>query len=85
MTERKVPQRLWDFGLVYESELLSRMARENDCRNGHEEVTGQTHVEVYNLMCRTDHEAKFYGLFASISVMVWRIAQTRVRPEPVGS
>jgi hypothetical protein len=27
MTKRKVPKRLWDYGLVYESELLSRMAR----------------------------------------------------------
>ena len=26
MTKKKVPKRLWDFGLVYESELLSRMA-----------------------------------------------------------
>jgi hypothetical protein len=26
MTKKKVPKRLWDFGLIYESELLSRMA-----------------------------------------------------------
>jgi predicted GIY-YIG superfamily endonuclease len=26
MTKKNVPKRLWDFGLVYESELLSRMA-----------------------------------------------------------
>ena len=50
---------------------LRERARENDGLNGHEEVTGQIHVEVYDLMCRTDHEAKFYGLFASISAMVW--------------
>ena len=42
MMKKKVPKRLWDFGLVYESELLSRMARGNDRRTGYEEVTGQT-------------------------------------------
>ena len=42
MTKKKVPKRLWDFGLVYESELLSRMARGSDRRTGYEEVTGQT-------------------------------------------
>ena len=26
MTKKKVPKRLWDFGLIYESELLFRMA-----------------------------------------------------------
>jgi hypothetical protein len=26
MTKKKVPKKLWDFGLLYESELLSRMA-----------------------------------------------------------
>ena len=42
MTKKKVPKRLWDFGLVYESELLSRMARGDDRRTGYEVVTGQT-------------------------------------------
>jgi hypothetical protein len=42
MTKKNVPKRLWDFGLVYESEILSRMARGNDRRTGYEEVTGQT-------------------------------------------
>jgi hypothetical protein len=35
MTKKNVPKRLWDFGLVYESELLSRMARGNDRRTGY--------------------------------------------------
>ena len=30
MTKKNVPKRLWDFGLVYESELLSRMSRGSD-------------------------------------------------------
>ena len=42
MHKKKVPKRLWDFGLVYESELLSRMARGRDRRTGYEEVTGDT-------------------------------------------
>jgi Reverse transcriptase (RNA-dependent DNA polymerase) len=42
MHRKKVPKRLWDFGLVYESELLCRMARGADQRTGYEEVTGQT-------------------------------------------
>ena len=42
MHKKKVPKRLWDFGLVYESELLSRMARGRDRRTGYEEVAGDT-------------------------------------------
>ena len=42
MHKKKVPKRLWDFGLVYESELLSKMARGRDRRIGYEEVTGDT-------------------------------------------
>jgi hypothetical protein len=42
MVKQKVPKRLWDYGLIYESELLSRMARGNNRRTGYEEVTGQT-------------------------------------------
>jgi hypothetical protein len=42
MTKKKVPKRLWDFGLIYESELLSRMTRGTDCQTGCEKVTGQT-------------------------------------------
>jgi hypothetical protein len=42
MRKKKVPKRLWDFGLIYESELLSRMARGTDLRSGYEEVAGNT-------------------------------------------
>ena len=42
MVKKQVPKRLWDFGLVYESELLCHMARGMDNRTGYEEVTGQT-------------------------------------------
>ena len=42
MHKKKVPKRLWDFGLVYESELLSIMHCGRDFRTGYEEVTGDT-------------------------------------------
>jgi hypothetical protein len=42
MMKKKVPKCLWDFGLVYESELLSHMAWGSDHQTGYKEVTGQT-------------------------------------------
>ena len=42
MTKKLVPKRLWDFGLVHEAELSSRVTRGRDERTGHEEITGQT-------------------------------------------
>ena len=30
VTKTNVPKRLWDFGLIYEAELLSQMARGDD-------------------------------------------------------
>jgi hypothetical protein len=42
MTKKNVPKSLLDFELVYEWEILSRMARRNDRRTGYEEVTGET-------------------------------------------
>ena len=42
MHKKKVPKRIRDFVLVYESELLSRMARGRYRRTGYEDVTGDT-------------------------------------------
>ena len=42
MTQKGVPQRLWDRGLVHESELLSLISRGNGKRPGREQVTGNT-------------------------------------------
>jgi hypothetical protein len=42
MTERQVPKRLWDYGLVYISEILSIIARQSTGRPGMEEIKGQT-------------------------------------------
>ena len=65
MAKKRVPKRLWDYGLVYESELLSRMARASDRRTGYEEVTGQTpdisewlDFEFYDLVWWLDRPTK---------------------------
>ena len=42
MHKKTVPKRLWDFGLVVESVILTQMARGKDCHTRYEEVTGQT-------------------------------------------
>ena len=42
MEKKQVPKRLWDRGVVYESEILSRMARGPSKRSGYEMVTGNT-------------------------------------------
>jgi hypothetical protein len=42
MSDKGVPTRLWDYGLVYDSELLSRISRGPDNRTGYERLTGQT-------------------------------------------
>ena len=42
MSESAIPARLWDYGLVYESELLTRLVQGSSERTGFELVTGQT-------------------------------------------
>ena len=42
MDQRRVPKRLWDFGLVWCAEVLSMTAQGPDGRTGHEQVTGET-------------------------------------------
>ena len=42
MVKKKVPRRLWDYGLVYEAEIMSRVSRGPDGRTGIEEITGDT-------------------------------------------
>ena len=36
------PKRVWDFGMVYESEILSRISQVNDGRTGMGRITGDT-------------------------------------------
>ena len=38
MTKKKILKRLWDFGLIYESELLSQKVQGEDWRTGYEDV-----------------------------------------------
>ena len=42
MATKNIPRRLWDYGLVYESEVMSRTARGEDKRTGIERITGDT-------------------------------------------
>ena len=82
MHKKKVPKRLWYFGLVYEIELLPRMARGRDCRTGYEDVSGDTvdiskwlDFEMYDLVYWFDRpnkpdtleEAKRLGRWLGIS------------------
>ena len=42
MTSLAIPRRLWDYGITYESEVLSRVSRGNGERPGLEQLTGET-------------------------------------------
>jgi Reverse transcriptase (RNA-dependent DNA polymerase) len=42
MIRKKVPKRLWDYGLIYEAGILNRIPRGNSGRTGLEIVTGET-------------------------------------------
>jgi hypothetical protein len=42
MVRKKVPRRLWDFGLMYEAGILNRIPKGNSGRTGLEIVTGET-------------------------------------------
>jgi hypothetical protein len=42
MLNRKVPPRLWDYGLTYEANILNRIPRGREQRTGIEMVTGET-------------------------------------------
>jgi hypothetical protein len=42
MNRKKVPKRLWDYGLIYESGILNRIPRGSSGRTGLEIVTGET-------------------------------------------
>jgi len=65
MNKKRVPKRLWDYGLVYEAEILSRVSRGKDGRTGYEEITGQTadisewlDFEFYDLVWWFDRHVK---------------------------
>ena len=42
MAKKKLSRCLWNFGLIYESELLSKMASRYSRRSGYDEITGDT-------------------------------------------
>jgi hypothetical protein len=49
MQKKNVYSRLWDYGLVYEGEWLTRMSHGDDGRSGYEQVTGKTRISVNGL------------------------------------
>jgi hypothetical protein len=42
MQKKNVYSQLWDYGLVYKGELITRMSCGDDGRSGYEQVTGET-------------------------------------------
>ena len=46
IAKKNVPKCLWDFGLVYEAEIMSRMAHGSDNHTGYEEVMGRCPISV---------------------------------------
>jgi hypothetical protein len=61
MQKKNVYSRLWDYGLVYEGKLLTRMSCGDDGRSEYEQVTGKTpdiskwlDFEFYDLVCWWD-------------------------------
>jgi hypothetical protein len=42
MIKKRIPKRVWDYGLVYEAELLKFIPRGKLERTGYEEITGHT-------------------------------------------
>ena len=42
MIKRIAPKHVWDFGMVYKYEILSRTSRGHDGRTGMERITGDT-------------------------------------------
>ena len=87
MQKKRVPKRLWDFGLVVESEILTRMARGQDRRTGYDEVPGKTadiseclDFEFYYLVYWYDRPNKLY-----VSNNVRRLSRWLGISHPVGS
>jgi len=77
MRKKNVPKRLWDFGIEYESEIMSRMSRGRDGRTGREEVTGNTddisewtEFEFYDLVWWIDRPVK-----PDVTDYTWRLAR----------
>jgi hypothetical protein len=42
MVSKGAPKRLWDYGIVHQAEIMSRMSRGRTGRTGYEDVTGET-------------------------------------------
>jgi hypothetical protein len=42
LLRKRVPKRLWDYGLIYEANILNRIPRGKNTRTGIETITGET-------------------------------------------
>ena len=42
MIKCRAPKRVWDFGMIYESDILSRISQGHDGKTGMERITGGT-------------------------------------------
>jgi hypothetical protein len=83
ITAKAIPKRLWDFGLIHQAELISRIARGKNGRTGYEEVIGETpdisewiNFDIYdliwyhdppNLMAETTKEIRKLGRWLGVS------------------
>jgi hypothetical protein len=73
MTRKSVPARLWDFALIWISEIVSRLARGKDGLPGMEQITGKTSdisewldFDFYDLVWWIENEKQTQQLMASI-------------------
>ena len=85
MQKKKVPKRLWDFGLVVESEILTQMDRGKDCRTGYEEVNCQTaeisewlDFDFYDLLYWYDRSSKPVVSYDVRRLVIWLVISHRV-------
>ena len=59
MSRRTVPNRFWDFGLIYHAEIITRICRRRDGKTSIEHVTGET-PDISNWLDFTFYEPCWY-------------------------
>ena len=85
MTKKNVPKCLWDFGLVYEAEIMLRMVHRSDNHTGYKEVTGQMpnismwlDFEFYDsLVARSPNETWCDQLYVMACLVAWSLPSCR--------
>jgi hypothetical protein len=70
MTKKAVPKQLWDFGLVYESELLCRMARGSDRRTELDpELASRCYMQLIGGILRWAVETGRIDIYLEVSLL----------------